>query len=690
MFFRLPFKWPFKRSRSGFRPRARGVEVSRAPSRFRMWLSRLRFKVPAGPPRSGFRPNARGVEMRDLSRELERFHWRLAVCAASVILFFFVLLLRFFYLQVIQHDYYLTLAEQNRISIVPVVPNRGLILDRNGVVLAHNYSAYTLEISPKSAGPLDELLDQLSELVDIQPRDRKRFRKLLDERRELDSLPVRTRLTDEEVARFSVNRYRFPGVQINARLFRHYPNGEIGSHVIGYIGRISEKEQAKLEERGVAANYRGADYIGKTGLEGRYEDDLHGVAGFEEVETDAGGRSVRTLRTTLPVSGNNLHLALDLRVQEIAERAFGSHRGALVAIEPSTGGVIAFVSRPGFDPNLFVEGIDSQNWDLLNNSPDKPLNNRSLQGVYPPGSTFKPFMALAGLELGKRSPDYTIADPGFFVLGGGGHVYRDWKKGGHGMVNLHRSLVISCDTYYYGLAQELGIDNIHRFIGQFGLGRRTGIDIDGESTGLLPSQEWKMKRFKQKWFGGDTISVGIGQGYNLATPVQLAFATAILANHGVVFRPHLVRQIEDSQSGERRVIEAQPFATFSLSDENVQRVRNAMVDVNRPGGTAGAAFAGAEYTVAGKTGTAQVVGMKAGEKYDEARTPERYRDHALYIAYAPAESPKLALAILVENGGHGGSTAAPIARAVLDYVILGKEPKPPKEATPAGQEEEHD
>ncbi len=696
MFFRLPFKWPFGRSRSGFRPPARGIEVSRGPSKFRMWLSRLPFKVPAGPPRSGFRPNARGVEMRDLSRELERFHWRLAVCAASVVLLFFVLLLRFFYLQVIQHDYYMTLAEQNRISIVPVVPNRGLILDRNGVVLAHNYSAYTLEISPKSAGPLDELLDQLSELVDIQPRDRKRFRKLLDERRELDSVPVRTRLTDEEVARFSVNRHRFPGVQINARLFRHYPNGEIASHVIGYIGRISEKEQTKLEERGVAANYRGADYIGKVGLEGRYEEDLHGVAGFEEVETDAGGRSVRTLRTTLPVSGNNLHLALDLRVQEIAERAFGKFRGALVAIEPSTGGVVAFVSRPGFDPNLFVEGIDSQNWDLLNNSPDKPLNNRSLQGVYPPGSTFKPFMALAGLELGKRTPDYTISDPGFFVLGGAGHVYRDWKKGGHGMVNLHRSLVISCDTYYYGLAQDLGIDNIHRFIGQFGLGRRTGIDIDGESTGLLPSQEWKMRRFKQKWFGGDTISVGIGQGYNLATPVQLAFATAILANRGIVYRPHLVRQIEDSQSGERRTIEAQPFNKFTISEENLQRVRNAMIDVNRPGGTAGAAFSGAEYAVAGKTGTAQVVGMKAGEKYDEARTPERYRDHALYIAYAPAEAPKLALAILVENGGHGGSVAAPIARAVFDYVILGKEPKPPKEAAPpkdaapAVQEDEHD
>ncbi len=696
MLLRLPSKMKFGRSRAGFRPKQRGVELRHEESRVRAWLARLT----TGRPKAGFRPQAHGVEMRDLGRELERFHWRLAVCAGGVLFLFFVLLLRFFWLQVMQHDYYLTLAEANRISIVPVVPNRGLMIDRNGVVLAHNYSAFTLEMSPKEAGPVEPLLDELSEFIDIAPRDRKRLRKLIEDRKELDNLPIRTRLTDEEVARFSVNRYRFPGVHINARLFRHYPNGEIASHLIGYIGRLSEKEMARLEEKGLAANYRGADYIGKVGLEGSYERDLHGVAGVEEVETDAGGRAVRTLRTTPSVSGNNLHLAVDLRIQEIAEQAFGTRRGALVAIEPSTGGVLALVSRPGFDPNLFVEGIDPQNWEMLNNSPDKPLNNRALQGVYPPGSTFKPFMALAGLELGKRSPEYTISDPGYFVLGGAGHVYRDWKKGGHGMVDLHRSIVISCDTYYYGLAQELGIDNIHRFIGQFGLGKPTGVDIPGESGGLLPSQEWKMRRFKQKWFGGDTISVGIGQGYNLATPIQLAFATAVLANRGVVYRPHVVRQVEDSQSGDRRTIEPQPFNTFPISDDNYVRVRNAMVDVNKPGGTAAQAFSGAEYAVAGKTGTAQVIGMKQGEKYDESKIAERFRDHALYIAYAPAENPKVALAILVENGGHGGSAAAPIARAVFDFAILGKLPKPPKEkepehAQPAGtaapaQEEESD
>jgi penicillin-binding protein 2 len=627
------------------------------------------------------------VEIRDLVRALRQFQVRLLICAGLVLFAFLLLLMRFFYLQVVRHQDYLAQAEDNRISVLPVAPNRGLILDRNGTVLAHNYSAFTLEITPKETPDLEALVDALAEVVEIQPKDRARFRKLLDERHDLDSVPIRTRLSDEEVARFSANRYRFPGAAIDARLFRHYPNGELASHVIGHIGRLGERDKARLEKEGVAQNYSGADYLGKAGLEASYERDLHGITGYEHVETDAGGRAVRTLRRQLPVSGNNLQLALDLKIQEVAERAFGTRRGALVAIEPATGGVLALVSRPGFDPNLFVEGIDLSSWDALNNDAAKPLNNRALSGVYPPGSTFKPFMALAGLELGKRSPQYTIADPGYFVLPGSAHRFRDWKQGGHGMVDLHRSIVISCDTYYYGLAMDLGIDNLYRFIGQFGFGKATGIDIAGESGGLLPSQAWKQKRFSQKWFLGDTISVGIGQGYNLATPVQLAFATAILANSGVVYRPHLVRSVESSQSGERRWIEAQPFGTFPIRPENLVRVRDAMVDVNKPGGTAAQAFAGASYAVAGKTGTAQVIGMKQNEKYDESRVAEQYRDHALYIAYAPADNPKIALAILVENGGHGGSAAAPIARAVFDYVVLGKESKPPKPGGPAAPEE---
>jgi penicillin-binding protein 2 len=624
---------------------------------------------------------ASGVELRDLQRELYYFQLRLAIAAVAMLALFFALFVRFFYVQVVQHDVYHTLAEQNRIATIPVIPNRGLILDRNGVVLAHNFAAYTLEITPAKVGDLESLINELALLVEINAKDRKRFKKLLEEGHDFASLPIRTRLNDREVARLAANRYRFPGVEINARLFRHYPNSQLAAHVVGYIGRLSEGEISTLENEDRAGNYSSSDFIGKTGLEKRYEQELHGVTGFEQVETDASGRAVRTLRSQLPVSGNNLLLALDAKVQEVAERVFANHRGALVAIEPSTGGVLALVSRPGFDPNMFVDGIDSQNWDQLNNSPDHPLNNRALQGVYPPGSTFKPFMALASLELAKRNPSHAIHDPGYFVLGGSGHAFRDWKAGGHGWVDLHKAIVVSCDTYFYGLAQELGIDAIHDFMTQLGFGRETGIDVDGEAVGLLPSQEWKQRRFQQKWFVGDTISVGIGQGYNLATPMQLAIATATLANHGVMFRPHLVRHIQNNQSGELRSVELRPRASLSFKEENLLRIRQAMIDVTRPGGTAAWAGLNSKYLFAGKTGTAQVFGLKQGERYDEKRVNERMRDHALFIAFAPADDPKIALAVLVENGGHGATTAAPIARQVIDYFLLGKEPVLPK--TPA-------
>ncbi|HEX8874201.1 MAG TPA: penicillin-binding protein 2, partial [Nitrosospira sp.] len=406
-----------------------------------------------------------------------------------------------------------------------------------------------------------------------------------------------------------------------------------------------------------------------------YEKELHGITGFEEMETDAAGRVIRVISRTPPISGNNLMLSLDARLQEVAEKAFGERRGALVAIEPSSGDVLAFVSKPGFDPNLFVDGIDAENWDLLNNSIDRPLNNRALRGMYPPGSTFKPFMALAGLELRKRWPQQAINDSGYFSLPGSSHRFRDWKAGGHGIVDLHKSLVVSCDTYYYGLANDLGIDNIFNFVSQFGLGKKTGIDIEGEVAGLLPSQEWKMKRHKQKWYAGDTISVGIGQGYNLATPLQLAFATAILAGNGTAYRPHLVKKVLDNNNEVLREIATQPLYTLDLNAANLATVRNALIDVTRPGGTAAAAGAGAAYTFAGKTGTSQVVGMKQGEKYIENKIQERHRDHALFVAYAPAENPKIALSVLVENGGHGGSAAAPIARLVMDYFLLGKLPE---------------
>ncbi|HUU73641.1 MAG TPA: penicillin-binding protein 2 [Burkholderiales bacterium] len=626
------------------------------------------------------------VELRDHQRELHVFQFRLTVAAVVVGIVFLVLFSRLFYLQVIQHDYYQLLAEKNRINIVPVVPHRGVILDRNGVTLASNFAAYTLEIIPNEVSDLDGLIEELSALVEITPKDLRRFRKMLEEEPDFSSIPIRTRLNDEEVAHFAVNRYRIPGAHINARLIRHYPNAEVASHVVGYIGRLSEKEYSGLQEKGRAFNYTKSDHIGKVGLEQFYEQELRGVTGYEHVETDANGHSIRTLRSILPVSGNNLLLAMDVRLQQIAEAAFGDYRGSLVAIEPETGGVLAFVSRPGFDPNLFVEGIDPTHWTALNDSPDHPLNNRALQGVYPPGSTYKPFMALAGLELGKRTPDYSISDPGYFSLGGRGHVFRDWKAGGHGIVDMHKAIVESCDTYFYELAQDLGIDMIHDFIAQFGLGKRTGIDIAGEVSGLLPSRQWKKRRFDQRWFVGDTISVGIGQGYNLVTPLQLASATAILANGGQVFRPHLVQHIQNAQTNELQTVEPFPIAQIPLQPRHLDLVREAMVDVTRPGGTAAWAGSGAKYAFAGKTGTAQVIGLK-GQEYDEDAIDERHRDHALFIGFAPAEAPKIALAILVENGGHGSSTAAPIARKVIDYYLLGIEPKTPapRAATPESE-----
>jgi penicillin-binding protein 2 len=631
------------------------------------------------------------AELRDLQSELRRFQLRLGVASAVVLAAFGLLALRFAYLQLVQHDYYRTKAEDNRISIVPLVPNRGLIMDRNGAVLARNESQYTLEISPHKVANVEATISELATVLDIGPRERSRFRKLRAEIKAADSLPIKTRLTDEEVARFAANAYRFPGVEIKARLFRNYPFGELASHVLGYIGRIDDRDVERLDAEGVAPNYKGSDFIGKSGLEASYERVLHGTTGSAQVEIDAGGRGIRMLASTPPQAGNNLVLTLDLKLQQVAENAFGKYRGALVAIEPATGGVLALVSKPGFDPNLFVEGIDTASWDALNHDPDKPLNNRALTGAYPPGSTVKPFMALMALHLGKRTPEFTISDPGFFVLPGVAHRYRDWKAGGHGMVNLYKAIVQSCDTYFYGLAADTDIDQLHGFVSQFGFGRPTGLDIEGEKPGLLPSREWKRKRFRrpeeQKWYQGDSVSVGIGQGYNLATPMQLAFATSILANNGVVYRPHLVRHVVDQRSGETRAIEPQPVRTVPLNPKWVNLVKSAMVDVTKPGGTAARAGAGAAYVFAGKTGTSQVIAMKQDEKYDEKKVAERFRDHALFIAFAPAGEPKIALGILVENGGAGSATAAPIARQVFDYYLLGKLPEKPAELAPDANEE---
>ncbi len=623
------------------------------------------------------------MEFKDSQEGLERFNRRIAIAGGFVLLCFAILLGRFFWLQVIQHDYYQTRAEDNRISLVPITPNRGLIVDRHGEVLARNYSVYTLEITPTQVPDLEATIDRLAEFIVIEPKDRRRFKKLMDESKRFESLPIRTRLTDEEVARFIARRYRFPGVDIKARLFRQYPQGAFASHIIGYIGRITERDLGRIEEREQEANYRGTDHFGKTGLEQHYEFELHGTSGYEQMEVDAGGRPVRTLARTAPVPGNNLTLTVDAKLQQIAEQAFGDRKGSLVAIEPATGGILALVSMPNYDPNLFVDGIGTADWEALNNSPDKPMVNRALNGAYPPGSTFKPFMALAALTLGKRRPEQALADPGYFNFGG--HMFMDDKKGGHGMVDMYKSIVQSCNTYYYVLANDLGIDGIAGFMTQFGFGSRTGVDIEGESEGVLPSQAWKKKRFRkpeqQKWYAGETISVGIGQGYNAYTPIQLAQAMATLANDGVMYRPHLVNHITDTRTGEKTYVEPQPLRTLPLKQAHIDVIKNAMVGVNQEG-TGARAFKDAGYVSGGKTGTAQVYSLR-GQKYDREGVRKELRDHSLFIAYAPAEAPRIALAVLVENGGFGAQAAAPIARQVIDYYLLGKLPPG---AAPADEE----
>ena len=612
------------------------------------------------------------TELKDIERELGGFRMRLLAAAAFVLFCFGLLAARLVYLQVIRHDELSTQAEANRIAVLPIVPNRGLILDRNGVVLADNYSAYTLEITPsRLAAGLDETIDALAQVIDIQPRDRKRFKRLMEEGKSFESLPIRSRLTDEEVARFTAQRFRFPGVEIKARLFRNYPLGETASHLIGYIGRINPAEKAAIDDTEAAPNYRGTEYIGKLGVEQHYEAELHGTTGFEEIETTAGGRAVRRLQSNAAIPGNKLTLAIDIRLQALVEQLYGERRGALVAIDPRNGEILAFVSKPNFDPNLFVDGIDAENWKALNESPDKPLLNRALRGAYPPGSTYKPLMALAALSLGKRTPQQAISDPGYFWFGN--HKFRDDKEGGHGTVDMYKSIVQSCDTYYYTLANDLGVDAMHDFMKPLGLGQLTGIDIHGEVKGVLPSTAWKKAAYRrkeqQKWYAGETISLGIGQGYNTFTMLQMANATAAVATGGQRFTPRLAREIEDFETRAQRRISGQALEPLAWNPEHVAFIHQALYGVTQEG-TSARVFAGAPYKTGGKTGTAQVIAIGKDEKYDAKAIDERHRDHALYTAFAPLEEPRIALAMIVENAGFGAAAAAPIARRVFDYVLL--------------------
>jgi penicillin-binding protein 2 len=614
-------------------------------------------------------------ELRNVQADLSRFRNRVLVAILLVVFAFLLLSSRLVYLQVFRHDDLREQADNNRITAVPVVPNRGLILDRNGVVVATNYSAYTLEITPSKISNLDQVIEDLSRLIEIHPRDKKRLKKLLEESKGLDSLPLRSRLTDEEVAKFSAQRFRFPGVDVKARLYRNYPFGETASHVIGYIGRINQADKEKLEESEDESNYRGTDYMGKLGVEQSFEKKLHGLTGVEDLETSAGGRAVRKLASSPATPGDTIMLSIDMKLQKLIEDMFGGRRGAVVALDPKSGEVLAFVSKPTFDPNLFVEGIDSDSWKELSESIDKPLLNRALRGTYPPGSTYKPFMAMAALQGGKRSASTVINDAGSWTFGG--HTFRSHGDGGLGAVDMYRSIVKSSNVYYYSLANELGVDAMHDFMKPLGFGQITGIDVNGEVRGVLPSTDWKKNAYKRpeqkKWYAGETISLGIGQGYNNFTMLQLAQATATLVNGGLKYKPKIVIATQDAVSRTKQAIPSAAPENLGYSPENVAVIRNAMVGVTKEG-TSVRSFTGAGYVSGGKTGTAQAVGIGRNERYDAKRLDEHQRDHALYIAFAPADDPKIALAIVVENAGFGSDSAAPITRRIFDYWLLNQYP----------------
>jgi penicillin-binding protein 2 len=604
----------------------------------------------------------------------KRFLLRAGVAGIFAVICFGLLGWRFWVLQVERHESLAARAENNRIAVLPIPPRRGDIFDRNGEVLARNYLSYTLEVVPGRAGNVDEMLNRLTPVVYVSSADQRRFKRRVNESGRYASIVLRNNLNETEAAWFSAHSLRFPGVELRARWVREYPQGKAAGHVVGYVGRISEADMTSLEEKGEIGNYRGTDIIGKKGIEKTYEAVLHGKTGFEEVEVTARGKPVRRLRKLDPIPGSNLVLSLDMNLQRIAEAAFKDQRGALVAIEPSTGDILAFVSQPSYDPNLFIDGIDVESWRRLNESPDHPLINRPVYGTYPIGSTYKPFVALAALELNKRRASDRINDPGFFEFGG--QRFRNAGSTYFGSIDMHQALVVSSDTYFYSLAPEIGVNALHDFMKPFGFGQITGIDIEGERKGVLPSTEWKRlaykKREQQRWYAGETISVAVGQGYNSFTLMQLAQATAVLANDGTYMRPHLVRTIKNPTSGEERLTVAEASHRIPLKTEHLQAVKRALADVT-VSGTARQAFVGAPYQTAGKTGTAQVYSLK-GAKYQSSAIDERLRDHALFMAFAPVKDPKIAIAVLVENAGWGGSVAAPIARKVFDEWLL-RQPK---------------
>ncbi|MCB1722180.1 MAG: penicillin-binding protein 2 [Chromatiaceae bacterium] len=615
------------------------------------------------------------MQLKDTIHESRAFLNRAIVAGLLVAIAALALIWRMVQLQITNHEHFTTLSRENRVKVVPLPPTRGLIYDRRDVLLAQNRPAYSLEITPEQVDDIDTLLKDLAQVIEINDDDLERFWQLKKRKRRFDSVPIRVNLSPDETAQFAVYRHRFPGVDIKAQLLRHYPYDVKTTHVLGYVGRVSQRDLEQID----ASNYAGTSHIGKNGVERTYESALHGSVGYEQIEINAAGRRVRTLEQTPPEPGVDVHLHIDIALQEVAMRAFGDNNGAIVAINPQNGGVLAFVSQPGYDPNLFVEGISRKDYDALQENPDRPLYNRALRGQYPPGSTIKPFMGLAGLEYGTIQFDTSAYCPGYFQLPGNTHKYRDWKKSGHGSMDLDSAIVQSCDVFFYKLAYELGIDRLHDFLSQFGFGDRTGIDLTGESTGLLPSRQWKRRARNQPWYPGETLIMGIGQGYFLTTPLQLAAATAAIANNGTYYTPHVVDYLQSRATGEITPIPPTSQPIPKALQQNWDDVRKGMTNVvESPRGTA-KRIRSSEYRIAGKTGTAQVFTVGQDEDYNEEEIDKKLRDHALFIAYAPVENPQIAIAVVVENGGHGGSAAAPIAREVMDAYLLNRDE--PLEAT---------
>ena len=607
---------------------------------------------------------------------------RLLVAFILIVIFFSILLARFFYLQVTQHNEFSGQASSNRITLIPTPPVRGEIVDINGVPLAKNYPVFSLEVIPsRIEGKMEDVIEALKKYVDITPTDLKRFKKYRESYRKFENIPLKLKLTDEEAARLSVHLREFKGVEVNSRTFREYPYGKLTSHFLGYIGRISDKDKEMLEEEGLTALYRGSTHIGKSGLEKYYEHQLHGIPGYQEVEKDAYGNIVRVLKNVPSKMGQTLRLGMDIRMQQEADRILGDRRGALVAINPQDGTVLAFVSKPSFDPNLFIDGIDSDTWKMLNDDWKKPLINRVTQGLYPPGSTFKPFMGMALLESGKITQNTIVPAPGAWSIPGSRHIFRDSVRSGHGSANLSKAIQVSSDTFFYRLGYEMGIDKASPYLAQFGFGQKTGIDLPSEYVGVLPSREWKAKRFAKssdptakEWRAGEMVSVSIGQGYNAYTPLQMAHATASLANNGVVHQPHLVKEILDFGARKITRINPNPERQIPFKADNFEYVKRAMEKVLKPGGTAHRIGGGLAYTMGGKTGTAQVVQIKQGGRYNAAALREQHRDHAWFISFAPLEKPEIAIAVILENGGWG-AYAAPLAREMTDFYMLNVKPQ---------------